>query len=59
MPLPAAAILFAILWIAGMLWWNTPLHPAGAVILVIAGGFAGLLLYFAMRVFAASFGGSR
>jgi hypothetical protein len=59
MPLPAASVLFAVLWTAGMLWWNAPLDVAETVILVVAGAIAGLLWYFAMRLFMERFGKAR
>ncbi len=59
MPLPAASVLFAVLWTAGMLWWNAPLQAAETVILVIAGGIAGLLWYLVMRMFMRRMGKAR
>jgi hypothetical protein len=59
MPLPAASVLFAVLWTAGMLWWNAPLHIAETIILVVAGAVAGFLWYFVMRLFMKRLGGTR
>jgi hypothetical protein len=59
LPLPAAAILFAVLWTAGMLWWNAPLDTVEIVMLVIAGALAGVMWYFAMRFYVTRFGKSQ
>ena len=45
LPLPVSAVLFAMLWTAGMIWWDDALGSAKVV--VWAG--VGLLWYFAMR----------
>jgi hypothetical protein len=45
-----ASSIFALLWVAGMLWWNAPMSTARAVIIIIFGAFAGLLWYAAMRL---------
>jgi hypothetical protein len=44
-----ASLLFAVLWAAGMLWWESPLDTAEAIIIVIAGAVAGIFWYAAMR----------
>ena len=46
----AASFGFALLWVAGMLWWNGPMSTARAVLLIILGAFAGLLWYCGMRL---------
>jgi hypothetical protein len=50
-----ASVAFAVLWTAGMIWWNSPMETAGAVILMIAGALAGLLWYFGMRFWMTRF----
>jgi uncharacterized protein (DUF2062 family) len=49
MSLPLSSLLFAVLWTAGMLWWNAPLDAAEAVIFIVAGAIAGVLWYYLMR----------
>jgi len=41
---------FALLWVAGMIWWSAPMSIARAVAITIVGVFAGLLWYLAMRL---------
>jgi len=41
---------FAALWVAGMIWWSSPMSIARAVAITIVGVFAGLLWYVAMRL---------
>ena len=45
-----AAILFAVLWTGGMIWWTGP-EPANVLILAICGAIAAALWYFVMRKF--------
>jgi hypothetical protein len=53
-----SSVLFAGLWTAGMLWWSAPLDTAHIIILVIAGGIAGLLWYWLFgKWFRRRFGG--
>ncbi len=44
-----ASFVFAILWTAGMIWWNAP-GIAGSIIMMIAGAFCGIAWYFGMRL---------
>jgi hypothetical protein len=44
-----ASLLFAVLWTAGMIWWNSPMETARVVILMASGAIAGTLWYFVMR----------
>jgi hypothetical protein len=48
MSLPLSSLLFAVLWIAGMMWWNAPLATAEIVMLVVAGAIAGVLWHYFM-----------
>ena len=43
-----ASILFAVLWVGGMIWWTGP-EGANIVILSICGAIAGVAWYFLMR----------
>jgi hypothetical protein len=43
-----SSVLFAVLWTLGMIWW-TGTETANIIMLVIAGGLAGIFWYFAMR----------
>ncbi len=45
-----ASLAFALLWVAGMLWWNGPMSTARAVVLIVVGALAGLLWYLGMRL---------
>lgn len=40
-----SAILFAVLWTAGMFWWTAPSGTGPVVILIISGVTAGALWY--------------
>lgn len=42
------AVIFAVLWTAGMLWWKVPLHSAEVMIWMVAATIAGLLFYWLM-----------
>ncbi len=53
MPLGASAIVFGVLWTAGMLWWNGPLDTPKVVILSIAGILAATGWYWLMRLWLA------
>jgi hypothetical protein len=44
-----ASFVFAILWTAGMIWWNAP-GLAGSIIMMIAGVFCGIGWYAGMRL---------
>jgi len=44
------SLAFAILWLAGMIWWHAPMSTAGVVIVTIAGVIAGMLWYYGMRL---------
>jgi hypothetical protein len=43
--LKLAAVMFAVLWTAGMWWMRAPLDAAPLVILFITGAIAGVLWY--------------
>jgi len=45
-----ASFAFGLLWIAGMLWWNSPMSTLRAVMIIILGAVAGLLWYCGMRL---------
>jgi hypothetical protein len=45
-----ASFAFALLWVAGMLWWNAPTSTVRAVLIIILGALAGLLWYGAMKM---------
>jgi len=40
-----AAILFAVLWTAGMIWWSAPNGMVPIVIWIVSGAIAGALWY--------------
>lgn len=40
-----AAILFAVLWTAGMIWWSAPNGTAPIIIWIVSGAIAGVLWY--------------
>lgn len=50
MSLRLSAILFGVLWTAGMLWWNAPLDTAAMIIWPIAGVLAALGWYWLMSL---------
>jgi hypothetical protein len=43
--LKLSAVLFAVLWTAGMWFWDGPRDVAGTVILALTGTLAGFLWY--------------
>lgn len=45
-----ASFAFAVVWTAGMVWWNSPTTTAGMVILTLTGAIAGMLWYRGMRL---------
>ena len=45
MSLQASAIMFGVLWTAGMLWWSAPLELPQVVIWSAAGVLAALAWY--------------
>ena len=47
--LKLGAVLFAVFWTAGMVWWSGPFEPASLIIFSIGGAVTGVLWYFAMR----------
>ncbi len=44
-----SALVFAVLWSGGMLWWNGSFELANIVILAICGGVVGVCWFVAMR----------
>lgn len=48
MSLRMAAIMFGVLWTAGMLWWSRPLDTAAFIIWPIAGVVAAIGWYWLM-----------
>lgn len=47
-----SAIVFAVLWTAGMLWWSPSIDVPTVVVTVIAGVIAGLLMYWLFDKFS-------
>jgi hypothetical protein len=47
-----SAIVFAVLWTAGMLWWSPSIDVQTVVVAVIAGVIAGLLMYWLFDKFS-------
>jgi len=47
-----SAIVFAVLWTAGMLWWSPAIDVQTVVVAVIAGVIAGLLMYWLFDKFS-------
>jgi hypothetical protein len=47
--LKLASLAFAMMWVAGMMWWKSPMTTAGMMILMGSGALAGMLWYFGMR----------
>ena len=43
--LKLAAVMFAVLWTAGMWWMRAPLDTAAIVVLIITGAIAGVAWY--------------
>jgi len=50
MPLGPSAIVFGVLWTAGMLWWSGPLDASKIVIWSVAGVLTALGWYWLMRL---------
>jgi len=50
LPLKWSAFLYAVLWTAGMIWWDAPLDAVKIVIWGIAGALNGLLWYWLMSL---------
>lgn len=50
MSLRLSAIMFGVLWTAGMLWWSAPLDAPKIVILSVAGVLTALAWYWLMDV---------
>jgi uncharacterized membrane protein len=46
------AIVFAVLWAAGILWWSPAIDLKTIVTTVIAGAIAGLLMYWIFDKFS-------
>jgi hypothetical protein len=51
MSLKWSAIVFAVLWTVGMVWWSGSVQPANVVILAICGVMVGYFWYLGMRWF--------
>jgi hypothetical protein len=47
--LKLASFAFAMMWVAGMIWWQSPMTTAKMVILAMAGALAGTVWYCGMR----------
>lgn len=48
MSLGLAAVMFGVLWTAGMLWWSAPLDAAAFIIWPVAGAVAACCWYWLM-----------
>ena len=44
-----ASFAFALLWTAGMCWWNAPMSGASTVILATMGAIEGFVWFWAMH----------
>ena len=47
-----SAVVFAVLWMAGSLWWAASIDLQTVVVTVIAGVIAGLLMYWVFDKFS-------
>lgn len=54
MSLRQAAIMFGVLWTAGMLWWSSPLDTAAFIVWPIAGVLAACSWYWLMGLWMKS-----
>jgi hypothetical protein len=45
-----ASFAFALLWTAGMCWWNAPMPRASMAVLAVIGAIEGFVWFWAMRV---------
>jgi phosphate/sulfate permease len=47
--LKLGAVVFAVLWSAGMVWWSGPFEVASLIIFSVGGVVTAAFWYFAMR----------
>jgi Co/Zn/Cd efflux system component len=47
-----SAVVFAVLWTAGMLWWSSSINGQTIVVAAIAGVIAGVLIYWLFDKFS-------